>query len=65
MRRMPDRGARRASTRVRRGRVSVYGLDSEVAGSSMDRLKDYYTKQLGCGNRMIAIDLNPSDVVLA
>jgi len=84
--------------RVRRGRVSVYGLDSEVAGSPMDRVKDYDTKQrrtaarpvvhaphrshaghvageagpegrrvlpLGCGNRGIAIDLNPSHVALA
>jgi hypothetical protein len=25
--------------------VSVYGLDSEVAGSSMERVKDHYTKQ--------------------
>ena len=77
--------------------MSVFGLDSEVAGSSMDRVKDYIQPgrtfarpvirevhpshagqiareagaecrrvlELGCGDRVIAIDPNPSDVALA
>jgi hypothetical protein len=61
-------------TRVRRGRVPVYGLEAEVAGGSMDRVKDYDTKQSRpfarshaghIAREVIAIDLNPSDVALA